>query len=108
MSGRVFPMKGLIVSKCNQALHPKEGNVWFSSSQIPRVVALNYIFAVLREGVERKLATVNSWGHIFHQCKMNNNDFYDISAYSHRAALDTCGTWCLTKLQKRGETYIFE
>ena len=60
MSRGVFPMKCLIVSDWKQALNPKEGNACFSSSQIPRVVVINYIFAVLREEVERKLATVNT------------------------------------------------
>ena len=41
VSGGVFPLKSLIVSEWKQALDPKEGNVCFSSSQIPRVVVLN-------------------------------------------------------------------
>lgn len=62
------------------------------------MVALNYIFAVLREGVERKLATVNSQGHCFHQSKGNNNNFCGVGASNYQAVLDTCRTWCLKKL----------
>lgn len=62
------------------------------------MVVLNYILAVLREGVERKLATVNSWGHCFHQSKGNNNYLCGIGASNYQVALDAHRTWCLTKL----------
>lgn len=39
-----------LISEWKQALNPKEGNARFSSSQIPRVVVLYYIFAVLGWG----------------------------------------------------------
>lgn len=77
-------MKCLSVSEWKQALNPKGGSACFSSSQIPRVVVLNYIFAVLREGMERKLATVNSWAHSFHQCKMSNHNKNQVALDTHR------------------------
>lgn len=63
------------------------------------MVVLNYIFGVLREGVERKLPTVNSWGHCFHQSKGNNNHFCGVGASSYQVALDTHGTLCLKKVR---------
>lgn len=62
------------------------------------MVVLNYIFAAHREGVERKLATVNSRGHCFHQSKGNNNHLCGVGASDCQVVLDTHGTWCLTKL----------
>lgn len=91
-----------LISEWKQALNPKEGNACFSSSQIPRVVVLNYIFAVLRERWGGKRAGHSKlMGTYFCQCKKNNNNFCGIGAYSCQVALGTHRTWCLTKLLKR-------